>query len=297
MIATSVDLFGLKGKMEIPFNDQLTQKQVFAAVRDKYRIKKDVSMTLTRKKVHVLWDVIEHNLNLLNKEMIYGFNKDLYLGNEKTSKIPEALLKCIFTTMKNTPLYIQDDGNIVLSKLENGLANRASLNISAFEELEVSCYELQPLEGQLQMFVKTLTGTTLTIHYRNEDTTIEEIQQEICRLGGPPICQQNLIFAGKQLLSLNTVREYGICHEATLNLVLRLRGGMYHWSSGRNDDFQSGETMVTVVKNGEEKSFDLKPLLAPLLAPLEHQYLISYNQLEERLRKAFEEGAKKRKRE
>ena len=79
-------------------------------------------------------------------------------------------------------------------------------------------------EALSQIFVRTLQGKTITVDVDGSDT-VKAVKRKIQDKENLPANEQRLIYAGKQLDDTRMLSEYDVKNNATLHLLLRLKGG------------------------------------------------------------------------
>lgn len=87
-----------------------------------------------------------------------------------------------------------------------------------------------------QVFISTLSGKTFSLKALPY-LGVGQLKELICDVEGIPVDQQRLVFNGKQINDELNLSDYNIQKEANIQLILRLRGGMFHETSGKNGNY------------------------------------------------------------
>ena len=172
-----------------------------------------------------------NSYNLFEEKLLVKINKSSI--NKIKIKYPDNEIKEIKTDLYNTGMEfleeIQGDKIIKNNDIEYYiLFNNEKINVdntlinAGVKDGDI--IELKYRGNKYEIFIKTLTGNTLTFNAEPSDKIIY-IKSLIHYFEGIPCDQQVLIYGGKQLEETRTFNNYGIPSGACLHLVLRLKGG------------------------------------------------------------------------
>lgn len=175
-------------------------------------------------------------------------DNDIYVHSSDNEFIFNNTTKKIYMKKKQRRLFclVTDDQSKVNSD------TKCETFIDPFGKIHV---DVTQVYNKYQIFCRTLTGATITlcVAYNN---TVAEMKQMICDKEGILPDQQRIIYGGNQLVDHMYLMNYEIQRESTVNLILRLRGGMHHISSSHNDyrTTNSTNTSKRIVKCATQRA-------------------------------------------
>ena len=85
-------------------------------------------------------------------------------------------------------------------------------------------FYLERSDAEFQVFIKTLSGKTISLDVRYNDT-IENVKFRIFCREGVPVCSQRLLFNGRQLGNNEVLKSCQVKHGSMFHLTMRLIGG------------------------------------------------------------------------
>ncbi|KAM7263306.1 hypothetical protein ACFE04_000989 [Oxalis oulophora] len=102
-----------------------------------------------------------------------------------------------------------------------------------------SSRQLGPTGNRIQFFVRMTEGNTVVVS-ANIDDTIHSLHERIRVMTRMPVSEQRLIYRGRQLQAENTLHDYAIENDTTMQLVCRMR------STDRPITWRLMDDMITV---------------------------------------------------
>lgn len=186
----------------------------------------------TKTTIKIMYDALRNNYDIEHIDPIY---LQINLFDETTNQ------EIVFDETIDMTLtdYMKSKGVCLEKNVYNFtiVDKRAYLNLRLGNyEDEIKQFKNNYGNTKTQMFCRLLTGKIITLPYEPY-MTIGEVKIGVMIQTGIPVTQQRLIFRSR-LLDNASCASYNIIANSTLELILSLRGGMYHETSGRNGGYR-----------------------------------------------------------
>lgn len=178
----------------------------------------------------------DHNFLLI--EVLHS--KFIVFLYKKNSTSLEKVYDIIYQKIKYPIKFIkrnfkEQESDRIIDDYSNSIESY-NLDNSVKAVIDYSSFDISKYEDTFQIFIKTLTGKTLTINVSPEITTYELMLLIQDKHGTPP--DQITIIKNHESFELyEKIKKYNVKKEDTLHLILNLRGGMLDECSGRNGNF------------------------------------------------------------
>jgi hypothetical protein len=203
-------------------------------------------VTLHEINMYAIYNPINTTLSQVVDRFYQNYECNL---NKVYIKIYSDELKTFITDL-NINLPIIDLG---LSKITKFILKKYFDNKSIYDEvycknrLKELQKELKKEFCSMQIFFKHLSGKNICLDVKDNFTIydVKILLQDKINLTPD---SQRFVFMGKQLQDNKTLLDYNLTAESWIHIVMNLRGGMFHETSGRNGNFGDLQSIAFVVK-------------------------------------------------
>lgn len=171
---------------------------------------------------------VKHIKNAFNNSKLNVINKNMKIENNDI---------CFSQDINNKPLeedsLIDFEDNIAKINLviKHKMGDKIYYIPSAPKQIKEYHYK-KPTKNSFPIFIRH--NNSILCHVAN-DTLVGEIMDFIFQKTNIPIRDQRLSSGRKEMYLDDTVESHDITYASTIHMSVKLRGGMFHITSGKND--------------------------------------------------------------